>query len=286
MVVNVKSEIVTPSESRCISEPVSVSLDSDRILVESHLQNLLAEGRAQSSSPVLLAIEYAVMGKAQRIRPILALRVARMLQVETEHTWRAAAAVELVHSASLIIDDLPCMDDEFVRRGKPAVHREFGEATAILAAFSMVALAARTVMEASASDADCLNLRRFQLALLRTLDCSSLVGGQSMDLTLAGSERDQMRSTVNNLKTVPLFELAVEAGCISHPTGRPAHLASFGRQFGVAFQLTDDYLDGELNDRNILDQTYEQCRASLQPYGENAQPLLDLVQYLNARQRT
>lgn len=104
-----------------------------------------------------------------------------------------------------------------------------------------------------------------------------------MDLALVGDERNAQRSAVNDMKTVPLFQLAVEAGCVSHPDGVPDELEEFGRQFGVAFQLTDDFLDGELEDRKILDETYEQCRASLQHYGAHAEPLLELVQYLEQR---
>ncbi len=251
----------------------------DKAKVESCLATMLSKGLEDGWNPVPKAMEYAVMGQAQRVRPILALRVARMLRAETEDTLRAAAAVELIHSASLIIDDLPCMDNESIRRGRPAVHLQYGEPTAILAAFSMVAMAARVVVTGISG----LGLQRFQLELLKTLDCSSLIGGQSMDLALVGAERNAQRSAVNDMKTVPLFQLAVEAGCVSHPEGVPVELEAFGRHFGVAFQLTDDFLDGELEDRKILDETYEQCRASLQHYGAHAEPLLELVQYLEQR---
>lgn len=258
---------------------VLAPLAEDRTRIENCLKGLVAAATETAWNPVPRAMEYAVMGKAQRIRPILALRVARMLGYETSHTVRAGAAVELIHSASLIIDDLPCMDDEQTRRGKPATHIQFGEPTAILAAFSLVGLAARSVMEG----ADCARMQRFQMALLKTLDCSALVGGQCLDLSLVGAERDAMRSTVNDLKTVPLFQLAVEAGCVSGRGGVPAELESFGKSFGVAFQLTDDFLDGELHDRKVLEQAYEQCRAQLQPFGAPAEPLHDLLDYLAGR---
>lgn len=258
-------------------------IHSDRCKVDACLESLLIPNQGKAENPVPRAMEYAAMGRAQRIRPILALRIARILRAETRQALHAAAAVELVHSASLIIDDLPCMDNESMRRGRPSVHREFGEPTAILAAFSMVGMAARIVFESSDSEADCQRLQRFQMALLRTLDCASLVGGQSMDLTLVGSERERLRQKMNEMKTVPLFQLAVEAGCVSNPAGVPQELEAFGKAFGVAFQLTDDYLDGELHDRKILDDTYEQCRAILQAYGENVKPLFELVDYLAER---
>ena len=255
----------------------------DRSTVETFLARLLFSTRVATPCPVPVAIEHSILGDAQRIRPILALRVARMLGVETEHSLRAAAAVEVLHSASLIVDDLPCMDNELMRRGRPALHIQFGEPTALLAAFSMVALAARMVVEIPATDREYTRLRRFQLALLHTLDCTSLIGGQSLDLALEGTRRDEMRETVNDLKTVPLFQLSVEAGCVSHPFGVPQELADFGRHFGLAFQLTDDYLDGELQDRSTLADQYETCCACLHPYGSHADPLHELVQYLAHR---
>lgn len=279
----VQSALKPGFQPELLACPVSEGFFSDKQRIDGFLATILSKGLGESLNPVSAAMEYALMGQAQRFRPVLAMRVARMLNAETDHVLRAAAAVELLHSASLIIDDLPCMDDEALRRGRPTVHRQFGEPTAILAAFSMVALSARIVMEVAANEAECTRLRRFQLDLLRTLDVSSLIGGQSMDLTLVGAEREAMRSAVNDLKTVPLFQLAVEAGLVSYAGSRPAPLEKFGRHFGLAFQLTDDLLDGELEDRKILDQTYEHCRASLQPFGAHAKPLLELVDTLAAR---
>ncbi|MFN9429540.1 MAG: polyprenyl synthetase family protein, partial [Acidobacteriota bacterium] len=148
-----------------VSKELDLTLVRDKERVDQFLGELLRTESALLANPVSKAMEYATMGTAQRYRPILALRVARMLGAETDAVLRAAAAVELFHSASLIIDDLPCMDDEAMRRGRPAVHRQYGEATAILAAFSMVALSARIVMETAKGGSECMRLRRFQLAL-------------------------------------------------------------------------------------------------------------------------
>jgi geranylgeranyl pyrophosphate synthase len=210
-----------------------------------------------------------------------------MLRAETEHTLRAAAAVEIIHAASLIVDDLPSMDNEVLRRGKPATHIEFGEATATLAAFSLVALAARLPIEVPATEREFAQLRRFQLALLHTLDVSSLIGGQSLDLELNGGAREQQREVMNDLKTVPLFRLSVEAACVSLPEGIPATLKNFGRAFGLAFQLTDDYLDGELDQAhkpNLYAQ-YDRCREILAPFGPAASPIHELIDYLEERAR-
>lgn len=267
-----------------VAPPLAVdAMLEDRCTIESFLARLMHSALVSTPCPVPVAMEHSILGDAQRIRPILAIRVARMLGVETEHSLRAAAAVEVLHSASLIVDDLPCMDNELMRRGRPALHIQFGESTALLAAFSMVALAARMVIEIQATDREYARLRRFQLALLRTLDSASLIGGQSLDLALEGTRRDELRETVNDLKTVPLFQLAVEAGCVSHLSGVPQTLADFGRHFGLAFQLTDDYIDGEVSSRELLDSQFQLCHACLHEYGSAAEPLHELVHYLAHR---
>jgi geranylgeranyl pyrophosphate synthase len=260
------------------------SYEQDRQSVENFLAQILPPASSQPEAcPIPAAVLYSVFGDAQRIRPILALRVARLLEAESEHSMRAAAAVEILHSASLIVDDLPCMDNEAMRRGRPAVHIEFGEPSAVLAAFTMVALAARIVMEAPASPEQLERSRQFQLALLKTLDVGSLVGGQSLDLALSGEAREAQREHMNDLKTVPLFQLAVAAGCVSYPGGLPAELDSFGRRFGLAFQMTDDYLDGELSSFPTLLEQYERCREPLLSFGAAADPLFELIDYLQQR---
>jgi geranylgeranyl pyrophosphate synthase len=278
-----RAKALAPTLSETPDALARPSLFEDRYRIDTFLERTLAVPNFQSPCPVPAAMQYAVLGDAQRYRPILAMRVARLLESETEHVMRAAAAVEILHSASLVVDDLPCMDNELMRRGRPAVHIQFGEPTAVLAAHAMVALAARIVMEAPASDREFQRIRRFQLALLKTLDCASLVGGQSLDLALEGDRRDEMREVMNDLKTTPLFQLAIEAGCVSHAFGPPPELVEFGRHFGLAFQLTDDYLDGELHNIEILQEQYDRCRASIQSYGENAQPLHDLIEHLAER---
>ena len=126
----------------------TVSLESDRLCVNHHLAKLLCSEGATAGGIVYEAMRYAVLGAAQRVRPILALRVARLFDAPQDHTLCAAAAVELLHCASLIVD-LPCMDDASFRRNRVAVHIRYGEATAVLAAFGLVALAARSLVENS-----------------------------------------------------------------------------------------------------------------------------------------
>lgn len=247
------------------------ALVSDRLAVDRCLDSMLAP----QGGPVCEAMRYAVLGAGQRLRPILALRTAALLRADAAITMRAAAAVELLHCASLIVDDLPCMDNEQLRRNRPTVHRQFGEATALLAAFALVGLAARSIAEHAC----------FQARLLSMLDCNSLVGGQALDLALTGETREHNRSRVTQMKTVPLFQLAVEAGTLSSPCSKAdsATLLEFGKEFGVAYQMTDDYLDGELDDAVAVDEQFSRARALLDGFPERASGLLDLINHLNAK---
>jgi farnesyl diphosphate synthase len=259
-------------KERVAALPINQSvLASDRVSIEDALRGLLP----QPSSSVGKAMRYAVLGSGQRLRPLLALRTARVLGSDCRRALRSAAAVEMVHCASLIVDDLPCMDNDSVRRNRASVHVEFGEATAVLAAFALISLAARTVADQ----------RCFQTKLLATLDCNSLIGGQSLDLELSGDRREQARRQVTNLKTVPLFQLAVEAGLAhgSPESAERACLLEFGRRFGTAYQMADDFLDGEIADDQSLSAQFEFAREILAPLGRSAGHLEDLLDYLNAK---
>lgn len=272
--------LATATHPACVPPPGPALWEVDRAEIECELRKVLVS--SAPSNPVHACMEYAVLGEAQRVRPLLALRVGRMCGAKEDLVLRAAAAVEILHSASLIVDDLPSMDNEATRRGKPAAHVAFGEPTALLAAFGLVALAARSVTEQSCAKHLAASQRRFQHALLRTLDCASLIGGQLMDLELTGARREADREAMNELKTVPLFLLAVEAGTAYADSADPL-LKRFGREYGVAFQLTDDYLDGELPDRSRLGRQFDLTRECLAPFGAGAQPLAELVDYLAER---
>lgn len=263
--LKVKRTKIDPGPSALIKPPVSIThaqplsdYELDRAIIERQLEEMLAgpdRGRVRE------AMRYAVFGGGQRVRPLLALRVARYLGSAARDAAAPAAAVELFHCASLIIDDLPCMDDERERRGRPATHIAFGEATAVLAAFALVSLAARSVARRP----------RFQQKLLGTLDCNSLIAGQELDLT--------------DLKTVPLFELAIQAGGAASPrfASREHILMRFAREFGLAFQLTDDWLDGDLADRSIALRQIESARTVAGALGARASELTGLVDHLHAR---
>ncbi len=257
-------------------------IQADRVLIESYLDRLLSR---QGSGPVMDAMRYAVLSGGQRLRPLLTLRVARMLNGECVGTLRAAAAVELLHCASLIVDDLPCMDNSPLRRGQPSTHVAFGEPVAVLAAFAMVALAARSLVEGELEEEDTLRLLRFQKRLLRTLDCSSLIGGQAMDLQLSGEVRLRELPAISELKTVPLFQLAFHAGAIfaSNSQESEATLDALGREFGMAYQMADDFLDGEETDSLRLARQFDAARALMRDCGGKTELLEDILEYMHGK---
>jgi len=258
----------------------SRNLEVDRYTIETHLADLMEPPLAGRCGPVWDAMRYAVLGGGQRVRPLLAMRIARALRAESHLTVRAAAAVELLHCASLIIDDLPCMDDETQRRGRPATHVAYGEAVAVLAAFGLVALAARSVVEQPCPVEDLGRLVRFQEYLLATLDCDGLIAGQAMDLGVAG-ERD--REMIAQMKTVPLFELAARAGTLdAHPSLEPVAI-DFARAYGAAFQLVDDYLDNEPVSIDDVRRGLDGAAAVLAPLPDRAGEIAGMLNYLEER---
>ncbi len=257
-------------------------LQAERLSVDCFLSELISVAAPNSGQSVVHeAMRYAVLGAAQRIRPILALRVGHMVGARADVALRLAASVELLHCASLVVDDLPCMDNALYRRGKASVHAEFGEATAVLAAFGLVALAARSILETDCHDSYRPRLVEFQLALLRSLDCSGLIAGQAMDLQLPHSSS----CAISELKTVPLFNLAVKAGSslADLHANEKALLDCFGREFGLAFQMSDDLLDGELLDPAPFEEKIATLRAAIRPFGNRSLPLENLIDYLQSR---
>ncbi len=261
-------------------------LPSDRQLIDNQLCTMLKQS-ASDGGPVAEAMRYAVLGSGQRIRPLLAIRTGRLMGGGLKRcaNLRAGASVELLHCASLIVDDLPCMDNEQVRRDRPTVHVRFGEATAILAAFGLVALAARSLTEIDGTGAERASYIEFQTHLLKVLDVGGLITGQSLDLALCGSERERSRALMTELKTVPLFVLSIRAGLLlsGFSAREEEALLAFGRRFGIAYQMADDLLDGEQCDAEPVVAQLESARCCLRQFGSRSHGLEELVDYLHDR---
>ena len=224
-------------------------LEAARARSDAHLDACLPPA---SEPPVRLheAMRYAVLGGGKRLRPALAFAAAEACGGKAEAVLPAASAVELVHAYSLVHDDLPAMDDDDVRRGRPTVHVRFDEATAVLAGDALLALAFEVLGRAYAP-ADTV------ARLAHVAGSRELVGGQSDDLRLdrAGATREAIVG-IHARKTAALFSFAVWSGAraAGAEPGLLARLERFGRDYGLAFQAVDDLLDaasGETDETSL-----------------------------------
>ena len=190
------------------------------------------------------AMRYAVLDGGKRMRPLLAYAAGEVVGAAPDSVDAAAAAVELVHAYSLIHDDLPCMDDDALRRGKPSCHVAFGEATALLAGDALQALAFGVLAEGRLADG-----ARACALLADASGVRGMAGGQAVDLASVGAtlSQDELEA-MHRLKTGALIRAAVRLGA---SCGRPlesheiAALDAYAGAAGLAFQVTDDVLDVE-----------------------------------------
>jgi len=258
------------------------------------------------------AMRYAVFNGGKRVRPLLVYAAGECLQVPEQVLDAPAAAIELIHAFSLVHDDLPAMDDDDLRRGKPTLHRKYDEATAILAADALQPLAFSVL----ADTPDAPPRSRAKLVKMVADACGSLgmTGGQSLDLaaegqTLSADEIEHMYA----MKTGALIHAAVVSAALlaeSVPTEQVSAIDAFGRTIGIAFQIRDDILDVEGDTEIIgkragadqrlnkatypdllgLDQARERCDEllnsaleKLDDFGDDAAPLRWLARFIVER---
>ncbi len=228
-------------------------LDEVAAAAESTLDGLLSPrplaGEVERPARLLEAMRYAALGGGKRLRPFLVVESARLFDVEGVGVLRAAAALEMVHCYSLVHDDLPAMDDDDLRRGRPTAHKAFDEATAILAGDGLLTYAF-DVLADEATHADPRVRADLVLGLARGAGLGGMVGGQALDLE-AETSRDPHTPaavmTLQAMKTGALLLYAVEAGARlgeAKPAERAA-LTAYGRALGACFQVADDILDAE-----------------------------------------
>jgi len=200
-----------------------------------------------SDAPARLgdAMRYAVLDGGKRLRPLLVLGAAEAVGGHPEAALRAACAVELIHAYSLVHDDMPCMDNDVLRRGKPTVHIAFGQATALLAGDALQALAFELLAPEGPAIPD-----RTQAALCRLLARAAgqagMAGGQAIDLAAVGqSLTEEELRRMHRLKTGALLQASVMMGAACGETTARARagLEDYGRALGLAFQVVDDILD-------------------------------------------
>lgn len=195
-------------------------------------------------SEVCRAARYSLLGGGKRIRAILTLSVCDMLGGEMQAAAQFAAAVEMLHCYSLIHDDLPCMDNDDMRRGKPSSHIKFGEANALLAGDSLLTFAFQTAGEAKDIPADA--VAKAVSLLARAAGCAGMIAGQVQDLENENKtvSVDDLRS-VDVLKTGELIRCACQLGCIAAGADDKKLEAAriYAENLGIAFQIVDDILD-------------------------------------------
>lgn len=193
------------------------------------------------------AMRYAVIGGGKRLRPLLLVATAEMFGVHRAAAMRAACAIESIHVYSLIHDDLPCMDDDDMRHGRPTVHKVYGEATGVLAGDSLHALAF-SILADEATSGDPFVRSELVQTLAFAGGAHGMAGGQMIDMAAETEQFDLRTITrLQQLKTGALLGASVEMGAIIGrvpPEGR-MHLRAYARDIGLAFQIADDLLDHE-----------------------------------------
>lgn len=223
------------------------------LMLDSLLSPAILPGETVRPVRFLEAMRYACLGGGKRFRPFLTIETARLFGVEGDGVLRAAAAVEMVHCYSLVHDDLPALDNDDLRRGRPATHKAFGEATAILVGDGLLTYAFDVTAD-PATHSDPGVRAELVLALARAAGLGSMIGGQVLDLEAERALERHMAEAVIKLqamKTGALLHYAVDAGAILGRAEAPARaaLSRYGRALGAAFQVADDILDvdaGEL----------------------------------------
>jgi len=221
--------------------------------IETMLESLLADaplgGEILRPPRLLAAMRHGALAGGKRLRPFLTIETAKALGLGGEGPLRAGSAIELVHCYSLVHDDLPAMDDDDLRRGRPTVHKAFDEATAILAGDGLLTLAF-DVMGEAATHSDGAIRAALCVGLARASGLGGMAGGQMLDLEAESSAVALDGDAILRLqamKTGALLTFSVEAGAIIAAALQPTRvsLSRYGRALGAAFQIADDILDAE-----------------------------------------
>ena len=264
--------------------------------------------------PLYAAMRHAGIDGGKRLRPLLTVATARLFNIDERRAVRAGAAIEAIHTYSLIHDDLPCMDDDDLRRGKPTVHKAFGEAIAVLAGDCFHDLAFEIITDSDTHD-DPFVRADLAVGLAKSSGLAGMAGGQMLDLWAEEHDLDLPAVTrLQQLKTGALIEFSVEAACIMARLpveGRTAY-RGYARDLGLAFQIADDLIDhagdeqaagkrvgkdaeagkatfvsliGEGRAREQASLLVEQAKAHLHAHGEEADLLRAIADYVTKRDR-
>ncbi len=287
------------------------AIEHYRAISEQALADALPDVEA-SPERLHQAMRYAVLGGGKRLRPVLVYAAGAAVGVTPEQLAAPAVAVELIHAYSLVHDDLPAMDDDDLRRGRPTCHKAFDEATAILAGDALQALAFQVLAEDRTGSVET-RLQRLQL-LATACGSQGMAGGQALDLEAVGRVLDPERlEAIHRLKTGALIRASVLLGALGKPdldAAERAALDDYAAAIGLAFQIQDDILDvttetatlGKTQGADLargkptypallgLEEAQERARAlverarvRLRPFGERAEVLRWLADYVVRR---
>jgi len=284
-------------------------LEERRRQVEEALRSLVGEG----TGSVQAAVEDSLFAPSKRLRPILALLVAEVFRASPEGIVPAACSIEMVHTASLILDDLPSMDDARTRRGRPACHVAHGEANALLAAFALLTRAFDVLASGWAGGPDCETRGRMARELARAAGLDGLIAGQASDLALTDRPMDfATLEYIHSRKTGALFMASAAFGAVVARAGAAelAAVTTYAKNLGLAFQIVDDLIDvtgaagesgkdvgqdrrkttfvsfaGVEGARQLAAELVAASQEALSGFGPRAEPLLELARYVVRRRR-
>jgi len=259
-------------------------LEEARVLVDGELDRRLRVTGNDDPGRLAEAMHYAATGPGKRLRPALVIAAAEACGATRQAALPAAAAIEMLHAYTLVHDDLPAMDDDVERRGRPTVHVAFGEAIAILAGDGLLTLAFGTLAELGPRAGDAVAV------LAKRAGVDELLGGQAIDLTTPREALRDMRSIerLHAAKTGALFAAAAELGAIAAGASGDTRsaLARYGLAIGIAFQHADDRDDAELTEHATAaaERMRVLCSEARQAVQALGSPLLDsLASWIAAR---
>ena len=272
-----------------MNELNTLILESYSDLIDSRLERLM-EGREKPVLDLTDAMRYSTMIGGKRIRPVLVLEFCRVCGGDPDHALDLACALEMIHTSSLIHDDLPCMDNDDMRRGQPSCHKKFGENTALLAGDALEAYAFEV---AAGADLPAKTTVEAVKLLAKATGPYGMLGGQIMDVENESRDDvtlDRLEAT-HQKKTGALIRVACELGCIAAGASKELRAAAveYGKNLGLAFQVCDDILDVTGNELLLgkpvgSDAEEEQAYQALEAFEENGF-LRDLTESLLTREK-
>lgn len=284
-------------------------LDQNRKIINDGLAKYLPKDDTVLSQ----SMRYSALAPGKRIRAVLAIASSIAAGGKTEPVLPAACAIEFIHAFSLIHDDLPCMDDDDIRRGLPTNHKKFGEATAVLAADALFALAFEVIASDKGASAERINSVIFELC--RATGHSGMAKGQSLDMLSEGKDiKFEDLCRIHKRKTGDLIVASCRTGAILAGAGKKEtdSLSLYGSHLGMAFQIKDDILDiegtteeigkprgsdvyrkkatfpvllGLDGSKRMLSKELEEAVKSLRNFDDKAEPLRALVDYIGSRKK-